>query len=242
MLAEIAADMALVIGAYLLGSLQYMILLGRAKGIDLSQEEDLHIALWRKVGRLEGFSGILVDVLKGVIPVLTGFIFDFHLAVIALAGVAAVGGQMWPIFKKFDGERGNTSSLGMILTLTLGIAVTESPLAYLVLIVTVTPPLIGFLIRTIPRFIAPKQTLSERFMLGGPVSNSLPLGVAIGLIVAPLSSWCLKQPLEMTLGLLALCAAVLIRRLTVGLRADLKTATSVRSILINRLLYDRSYL
>jgi len=94
MLAEIAADMALVIGAYLLGSLQYMILLGRAKGIDLSQEEDLHIALWRKVGRLEGFSGILVDVLKGVIPVLVGFIFDFHLAVIALAGVAAVAGQI----------------------------------------------------------------------------------------------------------------------------------------------------
>ena len=66
------ADIALVIGAYLLGSVPYMILLSRAKGVDLSQEEDLHIALWRKVGRLAGLSGVLVDVLKGVIPIIIG--------------------------------------------------------------------------------------------------------------------------------------------------------------------------
>ena len=71
------AEIALLIGAYLLGSLPYMMLLGRARGIDLSQEKDLHIALWRKVGRLEGLSGAVVDTLKGVIPVLIGFAFDF---------------------------------------------------------------------------------------------------------------------------------------------------------------------
>ena len=236
------ADVALVVGAYLLGSVPYMILLGRAKKIDLSQEEDLHIALWRKVGRIEGFSGILVDVLKGAIPVIIGFIFDFHLAVIAAAGVAAVAGQMWSVFQKFDAERGNTAGLGMIIALTVGVSVTESPLACLVLLFTLIPPITGFLIRTIPRFVFPGQTLSERFMLGGPVSNSLPLGVAVGLILASLSSWCLEQPVEMTLGLLALFVAIMVRRLTVGLRADLKTATSIGSILINRLLYDRSYL
>ena len=236
------ADVALVVGAYLLGSVPYMILLGRAKKIDLSQEEDLHIALWRKVGRIEGFSGILVDVLKGAIPVIIGFIFDFHLAVIAAAGVAAVAGQMWSVFQKFDAERGNTAGLGMIIALTVGVSVTESPRACLVLLFTLIPPITGFLIRTIPRFVVPGQTLSERFMLGGPVSNSLPLGVAVGLILAPLSSWCLEQPVEMTLGLLALFVAIMVRRLTVGLRADLKTATSIGSILINRLLYDRSYL
>ena len=236
------ADVALVIGAYLLGSVPYMILLGRAKGIDLSQEEDLHIALWRKVGRLEGLSGVLVDVLKGATPVVIGFIFDFHLAVIASAGVAAVAGQMWSVFQKFDAERGNTAGLGMIVALTVGVSITQSPRAYLVLLFALIPAIMGFLIRTIPRFMAPGQTVSERFMLGGPMSNSLPLGVAVGLVLAPLSSWCLQQPVEMTLGLLALFVAIIVRRLTVGLRADLKTATNVRSILINRLLYDRSYL
>ena len=76
MLAQITADVALVMGAYLLGSLPYMLLLGRARGFDLSQEEDLHMALWRKVGRLEGFSGVLVDILKGVIPIIIGIIFE----------------------------------------------------------------------------------------------------------------------------------------------------------------------
>jgi len=46
----------------------------------------------------------------------------------------------------------------------------------------------------------------------------------------------------MTLGLAAIFVAIMVRRLTVGLGADLKTTTNVRSILINRLLYDRSYL
>ena len=58
------AEVSLLIGAYLLGSFPYMMLLGRARGIDLSQEEDLHIALWRKIGRFEGFSGGFVDFLK----------------------------------------------------------------------------------------------------------------------------------------------------------------------------------
>ena len=242
MLAQIAADVALVIGAYLLGSLPYMLLLGRARGFDLSQEEDLHMALWRKVGRREGLSGVLVDVLKGVIPIIIGIILDFHLAIIVSAGVAALAGQMWPVFRKFDGERGNTTGLGVLLTLTLGLTLTEAPHAYLVLVIALIPTIIGFLIRTVPRFMASGQTLSERFMLGGPASNSLPLGIAIGFAVAPLSSWCLKQPLEMTLGLAAIFVAIMVRRLTVGLGADLKTTTSVRSILINRLLYDRSYL
>jgi glycerol-3-phosphate acyltransferase PlsY len=237
------AYIALVVGAYLLGSLPYMILLGRAKGVDLSKEEDLHMALWRKVGRLEGLSGVLVDAIKGVIPIIIGFALDFPLAVTAAAGVAAVGGQMWPVFQNFDGEKGNTTGIGVVLTLTMYLTTTDSPLAYIVFIIFAIPILIGIGIRTIPRMVASGQTLSERFMLGGPASNSMPLGMAVGFAAAPLSSWCLRQPAEMTWAFLAVFVAIMIRRLTAGLSKDLKTATtSVRSILINRLLYDRSYL
>jgi len=237
------ADIALVVGAYLLGSLPYMLLLSRVRGVDLSQEEDLHIALWHKVGRLEGLSGILVDVLKGVIPIVIGFTFDFPLAVTAAAGVAAVTGQMWPVFRKFDGEKGNTAGAGMLLTLTVSLSVHKYPNAYWVFIITAVPALIGFFIRTIPRFIKPGQTLNERFMFGGPVSNSLPLGMIIAFAVAPLASWLLNQPLEMTLGLLAVFIVITVRRLTARLSTDLKEPkASIRSILVNRLLYDRSYL
>ncbi len=239
----ILADIALVIGAYLLGSLPYMLLLARAKRVDLSKEDDLHMALWHKVGRLEGLSGVLVDILKGIIPIIVGFAFDFRLAVTAAAGVAAVVGQMWPVFRKFDGERGNTTGIGVVIALTMYLTATYSPLAYIVFIIFAIPILIGIGIRTIPRMIASSQTLSQRFMFGGPASNSMPLGMAVGFAAAPLSSWCLRQPPEMTWAFLAVFVALMIRRLTVGLSKDLKTATtSVGSILINRLLYDRSYL
>jgi glycerol-3-phosphate acyltransferase PlsY len=237
------AYIALVIGAYLLGSLPYMMLLGRAKGVDLSKEEDLHIALWGKVGRLEGLSGVLVDMLKGVIPVIIGFASDFPLAVTAAAGVAAVVGQMWPVFRKFDGEKGNTTGIGVVIAFTMYLTATYSPLAYIVFVVFAIPILIGIGIKIIPRFMQSSKTLNEFFMFGGPVSNSMPLGMAIGFAIAPLVSWCLRQPPEMTWAFLAVFIVIIIRRLTAGLSKDLKTATtSVRSILINRLLYDRSYL
>ncbi len=238
----ILADIALVIGAYLLGSLPYMILLGRAKGVDLSKEADLHEALWHKVGRLEGLSGVLVDMLKGVIPIIIGFVFDFRLAVTAAAGVAAVVGQMWPVFRKFDGERGNTTGIGVVIALTMYLTATSSPLAYIVFIIFAIPILIGICIKIMPRFIRSEQTLSERFMFGGPVSNSMPLGMGAGFALAPLSSWCLRQPPEMTWAFLAVFVAIMIRRLTVGLSKDLKEPkANIKSIMINRLLYDRSY-
>jgi glycerol-3-phosphate acyltransferase PlsY len=201
------------------------------------------MALWHKVGRLEGLSGVLIDILKGVIPIVIGFAFHLHLAAIAASGVAAVAGQMWPVFQKFDGEKGNTAGAGMLLTLTVCLSMTKSPHAYWVFIIAAVPALTGFFIRTIPRFMAPGQTMSERFMMGGPVSNSLPLGMIIGFAIAPLASWLLNQPVEMTLGLLAVFIAITVRRLTARLSQDLKEPkASIGSILINRLLYDRSYL
>ena len=229
-------DIALIIGSYLLGSIPYMLLLSRAKGIDLSREDDLHIAMWRKVGRLEGLSGILFDVFKGVIPIIIGFMFDFRLVVVASAGVAAVAGQMWPVFQKFDGEKGNSPGLPLFITLSIVYQ------AYWVLAIAIIPIAAGAGIRTIPRFMAPGQTINERFHLGGPPSRSLPLGMVIGFAFMPLASWLLKQPLEMTLPLLVLFIIIVVRRLTANINADIKPATSITSILINRLLYDRSYL
>jgi glycerol-3-phosphate acyltransferase PlsY len=236
------ADIALIVGAYLLGSLPYMILLGRARGIELSHEEDLHMALWSKAGRLYGLSGIVVDALKGAIPVIVGFSFHLHLAAIAASGVAAVTGQMWPVFRKFDGEKGNTTGIGFVIAFTSYLTATISPLAYIVFIIFAILILIGAGIRTVPRFMARGQTLNERLMLGGPISNSMPLGMLTAFAVAPLASVCLRQPAEMTWSFLAVFVVIMIRRLTAGLSKDLKTATtSVGAMLLNRFLYDRSY-
>lgn len=235
-MSEILVITLLLIGAYLIGSIPYILLLSRAKGVDLSLEDDYHIALYRKVGRLEGVSGILVDGFKGIIPVLIGFILNFNLVIVALAGLAALCGQMWPVFQRFNGGKGNTAGVGVAITLSFAYG------AYLAFVVCALIMLIGFFIRTIPRIVKSGQTGRNRFSLGGPVSNSLPLGMIIGFASLPLVSWFTQNPLELTLAFLCMFLLIIIRRLTAGLIADLKEPrTGVSSILINRLLYDRSY-
>lgn len=228
-------NILLILGSYLFGALPFMIALGGAKGFDLSREEDLHIALWRKVGRREGLAGILVDLSKGVIPVLLGYGFDLRLWAVVTAGVAAVAGQMWPVFRHFDGEKGNSVGIAMIITLALTYHIYPILIAFI-------PIGLGILIRTLPRFFAGGQSLNERFKFGGPASQSLPLGMATGFAVAPLTSWLSHQPLSLTIALLILFLIIIIRRLTAGLTEDLKTATNLKAVLINRFLYDRSYL
>jgi glycerol-3-phosphate acyltransferase PlsY len=236
------ADIALVIGAYLLGSFPYMVLLARALGLKLSREEDLHQALWTKAGRLWGISGIIIDALKGAIPVIVGFSCHLDLPAIAASGVVAVAGQMWPVFRKFDGERGNTTAIGFIIALTSYLTATISPLAYLVFIIYAIPVLIGAAFRVVPSLTAQGQTVNQRLMLQGPANNGMPLGMLTGFALTPIASACLGQPPEMTWAFLATFVIIILRRLTAGLSHDLKNPkTGVGAILLNRFLYDRSY-
>jgi acyl phosphate:glycerol-3-phosphate acyltransferase len=230
------AEIALIIGAYLLGSFPYMLLLSRAKGFDFTHEPDFHLAMYRKVGRLEGLSGIAVDCLKGIIPVLIGYFLNFSLWVTSFAAVAAVVGQMWPIFQKFDGEKGNTTGLGA--DLALGICYSTIWFFLIGGFIMIC----GFFIRTIPRMMKEKN-LDERLKLGGPPSNSLPIAMIVGFAAMPLVSWLFGYPIELTIPLLVIFVIIVIRRLTAKLRSDIKEPkTGVCRILFNRLFLDRSYL
>lgn len=222
------ADIALILGAYLLGSLPHLSALGRLGGIQL--EDDWHISLWRRGGRLLGVTGILIEFIKGVTPVLIGRGLDFSLPVVVLAGLAAVSGQMWPVFNGFDGEKGNS----------IGLAVAAA-LAPKPLLIALVPIAVGALIRTVPRLLDASHSLGERLMLGGPPSRSLPLGMGVGFIMLPFASWWLGEPWVVTSGFFVLFILIMIRRLTAGLRGELEVGTNIRGMLINRLLYDRSF-
>lgn len=230
------------VAGYLLGSLPQMHLIARARGIDPDAEPDLHAALWQKAGRAIGFCAIFVDVLKGAIPVIAGFLLHLPLAVTLAGTVTAICGQMWPLFAKFDGEKGNTPGIGATLTLTSYLIATSAPQAYITLLTFVVPIVAGVAIKLIPQFLAPGQTWSQRFMFGGPASDSMPLGNLIAFAATPVASYCTKLPLAIAIGLAAIFLVIVIRRLTAGLSADLQTATiSPARILLNRFLYDRSY-
>lgn len=222
------ADIALVLGAYLLGSLPHLSFLGKLRGVDLGG--DLHISLWRRGGRLVGTIGILGEFAKGVIPILIGKSLGFDLSIVVLAGLAAVTGQMWPVFSRFDGEKGNSIGLAM-----------AGALAPKLLFIALVPMVIGVAIKTVPRLLDTSQSLNERLKFGGSPSRSLPLGMAIGFLLFPVASWVLGEASVVTSGYIALFLLIMVRRLTAGLRGDLAVNTGIKRILINRLLYDRSY-
>ena len=221
-------DIALILGAYLIGSLPHLSALAKLSGVKL--EGDSHISLWRRGGRLVGTIGIIGDFAKGAIPVAVGINLGFELHIIVIAGLAAVSGQMWPIFSKFDGEKGNSIGLAM-----------AGAVATLAMFIALVPIIIGAAIRTVPRLRDSSQPMDKRLKLGGPPSRSLPVGVLIGFLGLPLASWGLGEPRVVTLGFAALFLLIVIRRLTAGLRDDIKANNSIRSVLINRLLYDRGH-
>ena len=221
----------LIIGSYLLGSMPFMYIMGRMKGIDLREYEDSHITLWRQVGRLQGFMGVMLDFAKGYTVVLVARAVGFDIGWVAFAGVAALCGQMWPIFLKFDGEKGN--SIGLAMT---GALATKAMLLGLV------PIIIGFTVRTIPRFRKKEQSMDEKLKFGGPPSNSLPVGMAAGFAAMPLAAWGLGHQWEVIVALAAVFTLIMVRRATAGISEDLKKKSGRGQMIVNRLLYDRSEL
>lgn len=222
-------ELGLIVGSYVLGSFPFIYLLGRLHGVDLREYEDMHIALWQDVGRAPGFIGVVFDFAKGVIAVVVARAVGFEDGWVAFAGVAAVVGQMWPVFMKFQGEKGNSTGLAMSGAL--------DPASMLIALVPIT---IGFSVRTIPRFRKRDQSLDERLKFGGPPSLSLPLGMAAGFAVLPLAAWGWGRPLEMIVAFVGLFALIMIRRVTDGLREHLRQPTGKRSMLLNKFLFDRS--
>jgi hypothetical protein len=219
-----------IIGAYLYGAVPVVYLIGRLRGVDLSKEEDMHISLWRKVGRVEGFFGILWDVVKGAIAVL---VVDrgFHLEdwVVAWVGVAVILGEMWSVFLKFRGEKSNTTGMGM-----------AAALVYQAIPFILVPIVIGAGIRTLPRFFRRGQSMDERMELGGPPSLSLPLGMFFGFALFPAGCWIMGAGWERIAVGIALFALIVFKRVTCGLSDDIGKEGLRPVTLINRLLFDRS--
>ena len=192
-------------------------------------EGDFHQELFRSAGRTIGVIGVIGEFIKGALPVLVGKALGLNIAIVAGAGLAAVCGQMWPVFSRFDGEKGNSIGLGMVMAFT--------PVSCLITLITV---IIALLIRTVPRLIAKRRSGGEKPLFGGQYSRSLPLGMALCFLLLPFVAWSRGEPRETVWCLGALFVLIMLRRLTAGLRDDLKTGNDVKTILMRRLLYDRA--
>jgi glycerol-3-phosphate acyltransferase PlsY len=220
-------NIAIIFISYLIGALPHLYYLCKLHRIDTTG--DLHQNLWRGAGPFWGLCGILIDILKGVAPIWLGKALGLDLSIIVTCGLAAVVGQMWPVFSKFDGEKGNTTGLGIALTL-----------AYQPTLVALVPVLCGLISKLVRLLNIKGQSFSTRFRSGAGQSDALPIGVALGFLVLPIASYWLGEPIEIVLGFIILLVIIMLRRLTQGLTKDLKSTRDLKIVLFNRLLYDRS--
>jgi glycerol-3-phosphate acyltransferase PlsY len=115
----------LVIGAYLLGSIPFGILIAKAHGKDLRSIGSGNIGatnVSRALGRKWAYICFVLDVLKGLVPMLvTVFIAKpsgiLMLLLWLVVGCAAISGHIFPIYLKFKGGKGVATSFGVALGL-----------------------------------------------------------------------------------------------------------------------------
>ena len=115
----------LIIGAYLLGSIPFGLLIGLARGVDIRQHGSQNIGATnagRVLGRKWGYLCLILDILKGFVPTLAAsFILVTEpvemgmLVQWILVGVAAVLGHTLPIYLKFRGGKGVATTVGVAL-------------------------------------------------------------------------------------------------------------------------------
>ena len=110
----------LMAAAYLMGSIPCGLLIARLKGVDLQKVGSGNIGatnVYRCVGKAWGVAAFVLDAVKGFVP---AFVFPRLMESappwMGLAcGIAAVAGHNWPVWLKFKGGKGVSTSAGMLL-------------------------------------------------------------------------------------------------------------------------------
>ena len=114
-----------IIAAYLLGSIPFGLLIAKAHGKDLRSIGSGNIGatnVSRALGRKWAYFCFVLDVLKGLVPMLATMIIAKPDSVILLwlwlaVGCAAILGHIFPIYVKFKGGKGVATSFGVALGL-----------------------------------------------------------------------------------------------------------------------------
>ena len=115
-----------IIGAYLLGSVSFGMLIAAAHGIDLRKVGSGNIGatnLSRALGRRWAYVCFVLDLAKGLLPTLAAGVWlgenGTTMALIAqlAVGCAAIIGHVFPVYLGFKGGKGVATSFGVALGL-----------------------------------------------------------------------------------------------------------------------------
>ena len=121
-----------ILAAYLIGSLSFAVIVSRLMGLSdprtYGSGNPGATNVLRSGSKVAAIATLLLDALKGVVPVLLVQTFGephgLGEGTAAAAGLAAFIGHLWPVFFRFQGGKGVATAAGAILALNpmLGLA------------------------------------------------------------------------------------------------------------------------
>jgi glycerol-3-phosphate acyltransferase PlsY len=208
-----------VVVTYLLCSISFPYWVARAYGVDLRAVGERKLGggnLAKSVGLAQGIVGGTLDGAKGFLAVVVARSLGLPVEEQLACGIAALVGQMWPVFHQFDGGRANATGWGF--------AIAADPVAALIMGV---PLYIGL---AVVRVVRPRPT------------RLLPLASILSFAIFPAVIWEQEGTTPTVVAGLIVLVLILVRRLTAGLREDLATGAPLARVLANRAMYDRSEL
>jgi glycerol-3-phosphate acyltransferase PlsY len=121
-----ALDIVLIAAAYLLGSISSAIITCRMMGLPdprtIGSKNPGATNVLRTGSKKAAALTLFGDFLKGLLPVLLGLGLGAEPPVLALIGMAAFLGHLYPVFFGFQGGKGVATALGVILGLSWPVA------------------------------------------------------------------------------------------------------------------------
>lgn len=130
MLAMLLLTFAMIVVAYLIGSISSAILICKLLGLPDPRTTGSHnpgaTNVLRMSNKLTAAVVLFLDILKGTVPVWGSYFLYAHLGekeplYLGFIGVAACLGHMYPIFFNFQGGKAVATALGTLLPIGLGL-------------------------------------------------------------------------------------------------------------------------
>ncbi len=212
-------DVVAVVASYVLASISFPYWIARAKGIDLRAVGSRKLGgsnLAKAVTPLHGVAGGVLDGVKGFAAVVIARGLGFPIETQLLCGLAAIAGQMWPVFHGFDGGRANATTWGFQLA----------------------SDFIAFFIAWIPVIVAAVLRITVR----PRPKRLLPIANLLSYAVFPAVIWEQEGVTPTVLAGVAALVLIVVRRLTAGIGEDLATGAPAARVILNRALFDHSEL
>ena len=124
MLASFGAPLAIG-AAYLVGSLSFAVIISRLMGLadprSYGSGNPGATNVLRSGNKAAALLTLAFDVLKGYLPVMAALLWQERLGLgpfaIALVGLAAFLGHLWPVYFRFQGGKGVATAAGVLLAL-----------------------------------------------------------------------------------------------------------------------------